>query len=85
MKKFMFFIGLLVSILVAQGQSVTISTNPASPIICNGQGIALTANAVAGFPDTYAWSNGANTQTISVSPNATATYTVTITFDEIGI
>jgi hypothetical protein len=48
--------------------------------ICEGASVTLSASAVDGItPYTYAWSNGATTQSISVSPIATTTYTVTVT------
>ncbi|MFA5782551.1 MAG: T9SS type A sorting domain-containing protein [Bacteroidales bacterium] len=43
--------------------------------ICNGQSATLTASGGS----TYQWSNGANTQTITVSPSVTTTYTVSAT------
>ncbi len=44
--------------------------------ICNGKQTVLSAQAVAGA--TYAWSNGATTRQITVSPVATQTYIVTV-------
>ncbi|MDX2280653.1 MAG: SdrD B-like domain-containing protein, partial [Saprospiraceae bacterium] len=43
--------------------------------ICNGQSTTLTATGGG----TYAWSNGATTAAITVSPTVTTTYTVTVT------
>jgi len=48
--------------------------------ICLGQSTSLAASASAGTPGyTYAWSNGANTASTSVSPGTTTTYSVTVT------
>ncbi len=44
--------------------------------ICSGQ--SATLDAGAGYSG-YLWSNGATTQTITVSPNATTIYSVTVT------
>jgi len=52
----------------------TVSVNSTS--ICAGQSVILTATpSTAG--GTYLWSNGATTPTITVTPNATTTYSVT--------
>jgi hypothetical protein len=52
----------------------TVSVNSTS--ICAGQSVTLTATpSTAG--GTYLWSNGATTPTITVTPNATTTYSVT--------
>ena len=69
--------------------TVTVNANPtlapsATPsTICNGQSTTLAANAIAGAGaiSTYAWSSGlvGNISGGSVSPNATATYAVTVT------
>ncbi|OWY20584.1 hypothetical protein C7N43_08065, partial [Sphingobacteriales bacterium UPWRP_1] len=62
--------------------NVTVNVNPIPPPfilpadICGGA--TATLNAGAGFT-AYQWSNGANSQTISVSPVATTSYTVTVT------
>jgi hypothetical protein len=60
---------------VTVDQPPTVSVNSAS--ICGGESVTLTANASAGV--TYLWSNGAKTQSITVSPSMTTTYTVTVT------
>lgn len=51
-------------------------------IDCPGDSVTLTANASGGAPPyTYAWSNGATTQSITVAPNTSTTYTVSVTDD----
>ncbi|MCU0360714.1 MAG: glycine-rich protein [Bacteroidia bacterium] len=54
----------------------TINTSSPNPTICPGASIVLNASGA----NTYSWSNGANTNTISVSPASTTTYTVVGTF-----
>jgi len=62
--------------------NVTVNVNPISPPpllpqdICAGQ--PATLNAGPGFTN-YAWSNGASTSSITISPATTTTYTVTVT------
>ena len=51
--------------------TVTINATPTS--LCIGQSAILTASGAS----TYVWSNSATTSSITVSPTATATYTVT--------
>jgi hypothetical protein len=86
MKKIFMFVVLLVNILAPQlvsaQFSATIATVPNPATICAGQGtnVSLTATGTGGPVIGYAWSNGGNTQAINVSPGATTTYTVTITF-----
>jgi len=47
---------------------------------CPGDEVVLTALPTGGAPPyTYLWSNGATTPTISVSPNSTQNFTVTVT------
>ncbi|MDN3635365.1 choice-of-anchor A family protein, partial [Neolewinella lacunae] len=48
--------------------------------ICVGESTTISANGSQGqAPYTYLWSNGATTQSITISPTATTTYTVTVT------
>ncbi len=54
---------------------VTASISPASATVCAG--VSTTLNATAG--SSYAWSNGAATQAIAVTPANTTTYSVTVT------
>lgn len=61
-------------------QAVTVNTNPATPtvtpsstVLCTGSSVTMNASSAAG----YSWSNGANTQQITISTGGT--YTVTIT------
>ena len=49
--------------------------DPIAAEICQGESITITA---FGF-DSYVWSNGATTESITVSPSTTTTYTVTCT------
>lgn len=49
--------------------------NPVTTAICFGMDTTLTAGGGAG----YLWSNAANTAAITVSPNITTSYTVTVT------
>jgi len=48
-----------------------------SPTLCAGSSTTLTAS---GFAKTYLWSTGATTQSITVSPTTTTTYSVTGSF-----
>ncbi len=54
---------------IIPGSIINVSGNCS---ICLGQNTTLTANGV----NTYTWNTGANTTSISVSPNITTTYTV---------
>ncbi|MES2763126.1 MAG: gliding motility-associated C-terminal domain-containing protein [Bacteroidota bacterium] len=56
------------SITIGTGLSITVN----SPTICTGE----TATLTAGGATSYTWSTGPNTNTISVSPLTTTTYTV---------
>ena len=62
--------------------SVTVYVNPnptadagSNVAICEGDSTVLTASG----GDTYVWSTGETTQTITVSPTSTTSYTVTVT------
>ncbi len=61
--------------VVGQG-APTVSVN--SGTICAGDVITLTASGASGTVS-YLWSNGATTQSITVSPSVTTTYSVTVT------
>ncbi len=72
-----------VTLIAANGTSsstttrtLTVNASPtvavSSASICSGTSTVLTANGA----NTYSWSNGATTQTISVTPNITTNYTV---------
>ena len=54
-----------------------VSNAGADQTICAGQSATLTAQPVPGA--TYHWSNGATSQSITVSPSASQTYTLTVT------
>jgi Secretion system C-terminal sorting domain len=55
----------------------TVSIDATCKAICKGESTTLTA--MPGSASTYLWSNGATTQTITVSPLVTTTYCVTAT------
>ena len=58
------------TVSVTLGGAISIVVN--SPTICIGQNIILTASGAI----TYTWNTGANTNTISVTPTVTTTYTI---------
>ncbi|HPM40084.1 MAG TPA: gliding motility-associated C-terminal domain-containing protein, partial [Bacteroidales bacterium] len=60
-----------VSVTVNPLPTVTASASPAA--ICNGASSILTASGA----NTYNWSTGGNTASITVTPSSTTTYTVT--------
>ncbi len=59
---------------------LVVQANATDINICQGDCVTLSADVVGGcdFAPTYAWSNGANTQTTQVCPNVTTTYNVTV-------
>ena len=46
--------------------------------LCDGGSVTLTANSISNV-STYAWSDGETTQSVTVSPSTSSTYTVTAT------
>src|SRR5690606_36073795 len=62
-----------VSVVVHSKPTAAITPNGATAF-CAGGSVQLTAGTNA----TYHWSNGATTQSVTVSPLTTATYTVTV-------
>ncbi|MEL7425764.1 MAG: SdrD B-like domain-containing protein, partial [Bacteroidota bacterium] len=60
------------------GSSLT-NEPPPCLSICVGEDAVLTANVVDGTGVTYEWSTGETTESITVSPTHTTTYSVTIT------
>lgn len=63
---------------------LSVSINATSEQICNGQSTTLTAEGAGGEPPyNYIWSNMANTQSITVSPEVTTDYAVTV-YDNFG-
>jgi len=61
----------ITTVLSTPTPTVTVMTN--NPTICAGQSATLTASGAT----SYLWSNGETTNSITVSPDATTTYTVT--------
>jgi hypothetical protein len=60
--------------------AIRVSVGPAAPVLCPGSCVTLSATASGGTaPYSYAWSNGATGNPITVCPKATTTYTVTTT------
>jgi gliding motility-associated-like protein len=56
------------------------SISPLNPTICIGDSIVLTATGNVSTGNTYLWSTGETTQSITVDPNSTTTYSV-VTFN----
>jgi hypothetical protein len=64
----------------ASSPTIHVSIAPAAPLVCPGSCVALSATASGGTgPYSFAWSNGATVEPITVCPKATTTYTVTTT------
>ena len=66
-----------ITFAVGGGPAPTVNLGP-DVTICPGQSATLTAT-VTPSANSYAWSTGATTQTIMVSPASTTTYSVTVT------
>jgi hypothetical protein len=62
-----------VSITITRVALPAVAIAPASPTVCSGSPIILTASGAS----TYTWNTGPTTTTISVSPTVTTNYTVT--------
>ncbi len=61
-------------------QNILILTSCNDTIICNGSTANLSAVPIGGTPGfSYSWSNGGNSQNITVAPGDTTNYSVTIT------
>lgn len=60
---------------------LVVQANATDITICAGQCTTLSADVIGGcdFAPLYSWSNGANTQTTTVCPTTTTTYTVNVT------
>jgi hypothetical protein len=63
------------SVTVTVDSAVTAGITITRDTICKGDSTTLTASGGG----TYHWNTGATTQSITVSPNSTATYSVTVT------
>ena len=57
----------------------SIPNNTVYPAYASAASIILTAQPAGTAPYSYSWSNGTTTQSITVSPAATTTYSVTVT------
>lgn len=53
--------------------TITLSVSSSTNIVCSGNQATLTSNSSAG---TYSWNNGTQTNSISVTPTVSTTYTV---------
>ena len=68
------------AVTVSGPAAVTVSIIPGAPSICSGQSATLTASATGGTGAyTYSWSNGGTTASITDSPLAATSYSVTVT------
>lgn len=59
---------------VTIGGSINVALSPVSPVICSGSSIQLSASGGT----SYNWSNGATTDTTTVSPSKDSTYSVIV-------
>jgi len=65
---------------IYQPTKLTTGTYISSATVCTGGSSTITANPSGGTgPYSYSWSTGATTSSITVSPTATTTYSVTVT------
>ncbi len=63
-----------------QNANPTVSITPSVSSVCSGVGTSVTLSATPSTGATYAWSNSlGSTQSVSVVPSATTTYTVSAT------
>ncbi len=68
------------TVVITQPSSLSVTINPASPVICSGSSQTLSGSPSGGTGGvTYLWNTGATTQSISVSPLTNTNYTLTIT------
>lgn len=72
---------IVINLKIQDVQPVAVSINNPG-ISCPGQEITLTANPAGGAPPySYLWSNGATTQSITVTPAASQTFSVSVSDD----
>lgn len=65
-------------VIVNVNNSIGLTINPSSPIICGGGSSTLTASSTNPSA-TFQWSTGSSSASVTVSPATTTTYTVTAT------
>jgi len=68
-----------VNLFIQDVQPISVSINNPT-ILCPGDNVLLTATVTGGLtPYSYNWSNGQNTNSISISPQASSIYSVVVT------